>query len=312
MRLCLSSLLLAAFWPVCKWCSPGSFWSAKKEKLRATEAGCQIMWQSKTFLVHWNKRTAILDTHIFGMWFAHVFDTAAFPLRRKKKWTQLKFHCPHAQSITLLPHLTERSFQICSLDQQWHTADSVKVSDTHPHSSVSHLAVLGCSLSSDGGQCGFLGMTHYLFHSDSLGFPSTARAGCVSHADKIMTHCINKFLISALRWLKWAATWMVLPASSPRPDLFLSTQLSADKSYCRKPPPAPFSCWKRFFQEHPSAVGWSADSVLVNDGPQWRVAVVWKKKGNCIYAIRSLIVGQFNLGFLAIKVFLYFFKYPES
>lgn len=134
------------------------------------------------------------------------------------------------------------------------------------------------------------GMTHYLFDSHSPGFPFAALAGCVSHADKIMTHHVNKFLISALQRIPRAATWMALQPW-PGPGLFLSTQLSTDKSYSGKSPPALPSCWKRVSES--IAVWW--DEALIQS---WSTTdrneelLRFGKKENYICAIRSLIVGQ--------------------
>lgn len=134
------------------------------------------------------------------------------------------------------------------------------------------------------------GVTHYLFDSHSPGFPFAALAGCVSHADKIMTHHVNKFLISALQRILRAATWMVLQPW-PGPGLFLSTQLSTDKSYSGKSLPA-LPAAGRGFQRASQCGG---DEALIQS---WSTMdrneelLRLGKKENYISAIRSLIVGQ--------------------
>lgn len=88
-------------------------------------------------------------------------------------------------------------------------------------------------------------------------------------------------------------------AVAPTGSVFFLTQLSADKSYCREPLPA---AGRAGF---PSSVPVWWDEALIqswstmdrNEELRW-----FGKKENCIYAIRSLIVSQLYLVFLAIKV----------
>lgn len=93
-------------------------------------------------------------------------------------------------------------------------------------------------------------------------------------------------------------------ASAPWPDLFLSTQLSADKSYSRKPLAAHPAAGRGFprASQCGGMRGWFSPG---QPSTAMKSCCGLKKKENYIYAIRSLIVGQLNLAFLAIKVFVW-------